>query len=93
MGKQLPIILRTPGLRLVEIGEDEDGAYLKFWCETELDEDHVVREVVMYMHADQPIKWTYVYAIYDKETQTIATHRGRTGNPKRDRVIDVRGAG
>lgn len=92
MAKHLPIILRTPGLRLVEMGEDEDGAYLKFWCESEAD-GLLVREVVVYMHADQPVRWTFVYAIYDKETNTITTRRGRTGNPKRDRVIDVRGAG
>lgn len=93
--RKLPPILRAEGLRLLEMGENDEGIYLKFIVETTETmegEERVVREITLLMQGDGPLRWTYQYSIYDKETNTVTTYRGRTGNPNRDRVISVRGA-
>jgi len=86
MPRKIPPILKTPGLRVIEIGENEHGAYLKF----AVDEGDV-REVTILMQSNQPVRWAYQYSVYDRTTETVVTYRGRYGDPQRDRRIDLRG--
>ena len=89
MPKKLPTILRTKGLVLAEIGENEKGAYLKFVADND---DQTVREVTVYMQANQHVKWSYAYAIYDEATASVASYQGRYGDPARDHLVEIRGA-
>jgi len=62
----LPPILQTRGLKILEMGEDTNGAYLKFGVQR-----GKVRSVTVYMKAPNMIQWKYVYSIYDPETRTV----------------------
>jgi len=83
----LPPILQDRRLHLIEIGEDEHGAYLKFAANR-----NRVREVTLYMLAHGPVKWEYVYSLWDASTRTVTTYQGPHGDPERDRRVDMRGA-
>ena len=82
---KLPPILQTPGLRLIEIGNNEKGAYLKFAVD-----ENDVREVTVYMQAVGPVKWMYEYSIWDEATRTVSSYKGRRGDPTRDRRTEIR---
>ena len=83
----LPPILQTRGLKLLEMGEDEQGAYLKFGASR-----NRVRSVTVYMKAPQLIQWRYIYSIYDPDTKTVTTYSGPHGDPNRDHPVTMRGA-
>lgn len=82
----IPPIMTTRGLKLIEIGEDGRGSYLKFAANKQR-----VREVTIYMQSDSKIKWRYVYAIYDSSTRTVVGYEGTHGDPDLDERVDVRG--
>lgn len=82
----LPPILQIPGMKLIEIGEDDTGAYLKFASTR-----RKVREVTVYMLAHGPVRWRYVYSVWDEHTRTVVTHEGSTGDPEKDPPVDMRG--
>jgi hypothetical protein len=84
---ELPPILQVKGLRLIEIGEDRRGTYLKFIVAR-----NRLREVTLYMQASSPVTWTYTYAMWDPDTRTVITYEGRHGDPAKDRRVDIRGA-
>ena len=86
MEHPLPPVLLSPGLKLIEIGEDDKGAYLKFAAMRGR-----VRMVTCYLLADGPIRWEYAYAIYDPSTKTVVSYQGRHGDPGKDKRIDMRG--
>ena len=79
--------MQTRGLHLIEIGEDEKGAYLKFAATR-----NRIREITLYMLADGPVRWNYVYSMWDASTRTVTTYEGRHGDPQKDKRIDMRGA-
>lgn len=87
MPEPLPPILATPGLRLLEIGEDEKGAYLKFGATRRR-----VREVTVYLMTGVKVEWQYVYSMWDPTTRTVTTYRGKHGDPTKDRRINIQGA-
>lgn len=84
---ELPPIMQIKGLHLVEIGEDDKGAYLKFAVNRRR-----VREVTLYMLAGGPVQWEYVYSMWDASTRTVTTYEGRHGDPTKDKRIDMKGA-
>lgn len=83
---KLPPILNITGMKLIEIGEDDRGAYLKFASTR-----RKVREVTVYLLADRPVTWTYVYSMWDQTTHTVVTYEGPFGDPAKDPTVDVRG--
>lgn len=84
--ESLPPILRTKGLRLISMGEDKQGAYLKFGVDR-----NDVREITIYMHTKGPVAWTYMYSIWDETTRTVVSYRGKHGDPDKDRRTEIRG--
>ena len=82
----LPQILASPGLKLIEIGEDDRGAFLKFASTR-----NRVRMVTVYMMADGPIRWAYAYASYDPSTRTVVSYEGKHGDPEKDKRINMKG--
>lgn len=83
---ELPPILQLRGLRLVEIGENKKGAYLKFALNR-----RKVREVTVYMQATGPVQWIYEYSMWDPTTRTVISYRGRWGDPTKDKRTEIRG--
>lgn len=83
---KLPPILQIPGMKLIEIGEDDKGAYLKFATTR-----RKVREVTVYMLAPRPVHWSYVYSVWDEHTRTVITYEGTHGDPEKDKPVDMRG--
>lgn len=83
----LPPILLTPGLRLIEMGTNRQGTYLKFGVD-----NNDVREITIYMISPGPTTWKYVYSMWDEATRTVITYRGKHGDPTKDRRVGIRGA-
>lgn len=80
---EIPPIMLTPGLRLVDITYDEDGCIrMKFFASA----TSKVREVTVIIMTDQPTRVEYGYAIWDRTTSTVVTYRGPYGDPRRDEL-------
>lgn len=85
--ESLPPILTTRGLRLVAWGEDNGRPWFKFAATTRTH----VREVVVYVTSDKPVRVRFEYAIYDPQLKAVRSYRGRYGNPERDRFVGMLG--
>ena len=72
--------MRTPGLRLVAIGQTEEGKpYLKFITNRKR-----VVDVIIVITND-PTTLVYSYTLFDDETETTQRYLGTYGDPTLDR--------
>jgi hypothetical protein len=75
----LPPVMQTPGLRLVAIGQTDDGrSYMKFTTNRRRMPDVVI------IIANDPTKFVYVYSLFDDNTSTIQHYAGVYGDPTKD---------
>ena len=84
--EDIPPILQVKGLRVIDMGTDKSGAFIKLAADR-----GPVREVTIYMVADRAVAWTYVYATWDAATRTVATYEGIYGDPAKDHLINIGG--
>jgi len=83
----LPPVLLTRGLRLEAWGETENGhPYFKFRAVRSK-----VREVVLYVTTERPVKVMFAYSIWDADSQTLISYHGPHGDPEQDTLGELEG--
>ena len=85
MDGELPPILRTPGLHIVDWGVTENGKPFLRLSANKHKTTHInVRSIIVYLVSDQPGEWMFAYSYIDNETNTLITKHGPYGDPERD---------
>jgi len=80
----LPPILRTPGLRVVDWGVTPQGYPFLRLAQTNRARRGPIRSVIVYLMCDRPGYWLFAYSYIDNETNVLVSKHGRAGDPELD---------